>query len=51
MPASCLRTLYTALAHSLLDSVQLTYGPLPTPLAQFRAHNSRDQRAGAIESA
>ena len=51
VPTSCPSNLYTALAHSLLGSVPLTYGVLPTPLVQFRAHNSHDRRAGAIENA
>jgi hypothetical protein len=48
---SCPSTLYTALSHSLLGSVPFTYEPLPTPLVQFRAHNSHDRRVGAIENA
>ena len=51
VPTSCPSTLYTALAHSLLGSVPFTCEPLPTPLVQFRAHNTHDRRVGAIENA
>jgi hypothetical protein len=51
VPTSCPATLYTAMAHSLPGSVPFTYEPLPTPLVQFRAHNSHDRLIGAIENA
>src|SRR6202167_5546696 len=49
MPASCSRTLYTALAHTLQHSNQLTEEALLTRLAQFRAHHRQNRRGGAIE--
>jgi hypothetical protein len=50
MPASCSRTLYAALAHTLQRSTPLTEKVLLTRLAQFRARNRHDRRDGAIES-
>ena len=51
VPATCPSSLYAALAHTLQHSTPLTCGALPTPLVQFRAHNSHHRRVSAIENA
>jgi hypothetical protein len=51
VPTSCPNTMYTALAHSLLGSVPLTYEALQTPMHQSGPRNPHNQQVGAIENA
>ena len=51
MPASCSRTLFTALALTSQHSTPLIEGLVHSRLAQFRAKKSHDRWDRAIESA